>query len=79
MCERRCPVCSSTDHLSLYGLIGSYIVCAECGTILANRRDEEAAPFDRDPEQWADEGTFVLPGAEAEDPADDELFRVRIA
>jgi hypothetical protein len=77
MCERTCPRCGSTEHLEQYGIIGLYIAC-ECGTILANRRDSEAAPIDMTEEQaeeWARQGTFVLPGAEAKDPADDELFR----
>lgn len=75
MCERTCPACGSTDHFEQYGLIGTYIACGQCLTILANRRDEDAAPLDQDPEQWADEGTFVLAGAEAVDPADDEPFK----
>ena len=79
MCERSCPACGSTDHFVQYGLSGTYIACGECLTILANRRDEEAAPLDSDPEVWADEGTFVLEGAEALDPADDVLFQKRQA
>jgi hypothetical protein len=75
MCERTCPACGSTDHFEQYGLIGIYIACAECLTILANRRDEGAAPLDLDSTQWAREGTFVLPGAEAIDPADDTPFQ----
>lgn len=75
MCERTCPECGSADHFEQYGLIGSYIACTQCLTILANRRDEEAAPLDVDPEQWAREGTFVLPGAEADNPADDAPFQ----
>lgn len=77
MCERRCPKCGSTEHLAQYGLIGSYIVCAGCWTVLANRRFAEDAPTDHpDPERWARDGTFVLPGAEAVDPADDAEFLI---
>jgi hypothetical protein len=84
MCKRACPKtneagqrCGSTDHIELYGLIGSYIVCNDCGTILANRRDIEAAPTnltEAEAIEWVKAGTFVLPGAEAEDPADDEIY-----
>jgi len=74
MCDRTCPACGSTEHAEQYGLIGLYIVC-ECGVVLANRRDIDAAPFSRDPDEWQREGTFVLPGAEAADPADDAIFR----
>jgi hypothetical protein len=73
-------VCRSTEHFESYGLIGAYIACTGCSTILANRRDLEAAPIDHpDPEAWQREGTFVLPGAEATDPADDDLFRIAAA
>ena len=90
MCERTCPTtvfdqndkigrkCGSTDHIELYGLIGSHIVCNDCGTILANQRDIEAAPTnltEAEANAWANAGTFVLPGAEAADPADDEFYR----
>jgi hypothetical protein len=75
MCERTCPACGSQDHAEQYGIIGGYIVCTECLTTLANRRDEDAAPLDQDPEHWARKGTFVLLGAEAVDPADDEPFQ----
>lgn len=77
MCERTCPNCGSTEHFESYGLIGSYIVC-DCNTILALRRDIEAAPIDMTEEeamQWVRSGSFVLKGAEAKDPADDEMFR----
>jgi hypothetical protein len=74
MCDRTCPACQSHDHFEQYGLIGTYIACSQCLTILANRRDEEAAPLDRDPEEWAAEGTFILAGAEASDPEDDRPF-----
>lgn len=64
----------------MYGMIGTHVTCEGCGLILANRRDEDAAPTDHaDPGAWADEGSFVTPGAEAADPADDELFLRRRA
>lgn len=82
MCERTCPKCGSTEHVSAYGTIGSHIVCAWCCTILAVRREIEAAPThmtEAEAEEWQREGTFVLPGAEAKDPADDALFVISSA
>ena len=82
MCERTCPKCGSTEHLATYGIIGSYIVCAICCALLANRRDIETAPTcmtEAEAEEWQREGTFVLPGAEAKDPADDALFLIPTA
>ena len=74
MSDRTCPECKSTEHFLMYGIIGTYVTC-ECGVILACRRDEAAAPTDHpDPEAWAMEGRWVLPGAEAVDPTDDRLF-----
>jgi transcription initiation factor TFIIIB Brf1 subunit/transcription initiation factor TFIIB len=78
MCERTCPECGSTEHYEGYGLIGSYIVCAGCCTVLANRRDIDAAPIDMTEDQagqWRRDGTFVLAGAEAKDPTDDDMFK----
>lgn len=75
MCERTCPDCGSTAHTEQYGVIGTYIVCDGCGLLLANRRDGQAAPLDRDPDEWAREGTFIRPGAEAANPADDVIFQ----
>lgn len=78
MCERTCPYCGSIEHFAGYGLIGSFIVCDACGVLLANRRDADAAPVDlRTDEQvdaWVAAGSGVLTGAEAKDPADDEMF-----
>lgn len=77
MCERTCPNCGSTEHYEQYGLIGTYIGCDKCGLILALRRDIEAAPIEMTEEQatkWVKAGSFVVLGAEAKDPADDELF-----
>lgn len=77
MCERTCPRCGSTDHIESYGLIGAYIGCNDCPTILANHRDIEAAPTnltEAEAEAWQQAGSGVLCGAEAADPADDEIF-----
>lgn len=79
MSERTCPKpdCGDTDHLMLYGLLGTIVICNSCGTVLALRRDIEAAPIDMTEEQakaWVKDGSYVLPGAEAKDPADDEMF-----
>ena len=78
MCERTCPACQSTDHLDLYGIIGAHLLCNECGAILAVRADVEAAPLDLtedEAEAWALARRGVYPGAEANDPADDEHWR----
>jgi hypothetical protein len=78
MCERTCPNCGGTEHYHLYGIGGSYIL-DECGTILANRRDIDAAPLGLDETatlEWRRVGTFVLKGAEAKDPKDDEIYKV---
>lgn len=80
MCDRTCPKCGSTEHLEQYGLLGITISCDPCGTILANRRDIATAHIDMTEEQaeaWQREGTFVLAGAEARDPADDQIFTPR--
>lgn len=75
MCERTCPRCGSDEHFSQYGLMGITISC-ECGAILAARFDEEAAPTNEpDPEAYARARSGVRPGAEARDPADDEIFQ----
>lgn len=77
MCERVCPHCGSTEHYAGYGIVGSYIVCTGCCSLLANRRDIDAAPnglTDTEAEAWAAAGSGVLAGAEAHDPADDEMF-----
>lgn len=84
MCKRTCPhvneqgkKCGSTEHIHLYGLIGSYIFCNDCDAILANRRDIEAAPTnltEAEAIEWVRAGSYVMAGAEAEDPADDETY-----
>lgn len=77
MCERTCPRCGSTEHFEGYGICGSYILCEGCGVTLAQRTTEEAANTDlteAQAEAWAADGTWVLPGAEAKDPADDVLY-----
>jgi hypothetical protein len=75
---RTCPCCGSNDHVGpLYGLGGSVIYCNRCPAVLANRRDIEAAPIDlteAQAEDWMWRGSGVLSGAEALDPADDEMF-----
>lgn len=76
MCDRTCPVCGSTEHHHMYGLIGTYIMC-DCTALLANRRDIDAAPTDlseTDAEAWQRAGSGILIGAEARDPADDESY-----
>jgi hypothetical protein len=75
MCQRTCPKCGSTKHNEGFGVTGLYIVCDQCDTILAVCPDPAAAPLDRDPDEWAREGRFVIPGAEAVDPADDQIFK----
>jgi hypothetical protein len=77
MCERKCPKCQSTEHFEGFGMVGAYIVCDECGQLLAQRRDQAAAHTDlteEQAEQWANDGSGVLIGAEAENPADDEFW-----
>lgn len=75
MCDRTCPVCGSDDHFEGYGICGLYITCEGCGRTLAQRFDIEAVPTDcDDPEAYAAARTFVLPGAEAVDPADDQIY-----
>ena len=89
MCERTCPVCGSTEHHHMYGLSGTYIICGgkyrdprdaqlrDCGALLANRRDIDAAPTnltETEAEAWQAAGSGVLIGAEARDPADDAMF-----
>lgn len=77
MCERTCPACGETEHYEGYGIIGSYIICCSCSTILANRRDIDAAPIEltyEQAEEWQRAGTFVLAGAEAKVAADDALY-----
>lgn len=79
MCDRTCPRCKSVDHIANTGIVGTSLVCAECFLILAMRFDREAAPLDMTDddaiEAYAIERSGVRPGAEASDPADDELFR----
>lgn len=77
MCERSCPRCGSTDHIANTGICGTALVCENCFLILANRFDREAAPLgmdDDEAEAYALARSGVRPGAEASDPADDELF-----
>lgn len=77
MCDRTCPECGSKEHAEHYGMSGTSIICMDCSTILANRRDEEAADTEmneQERQQWVMEGTFVLEGAEADDPAHDKFF-----
>lgn len=77
MCERTCPRCGSTEHGMGYGLIGTHIQCEHCLLILANRRDIEAAEThltEAEAKAWQAEGSFVVIGGEAKDPADDEMF-----
>lgn len=79
MCKRTCPNCGSKEHAEQYGIIGTSIICTNCLTILANKRDEQAALTglsNDEIDQWVAEGTFVLEGAEAEDPKDDEFFTI---
>ena len=74
MCERTCPKCGSGEHIESFGMVGLYLLC-ECGTVLAHRFDGQAAPLDcADPEAYARERSFVLPGAAARDPLDDAVF-----
>jgi hypothetical protein len=80
MCERTCPFCGSTEHFVGVGILGSYIDCEDCGATLAARADPEAASTDLtwdEAERWADENTFVIPGAEAKDPLDDRIWTPR--
>ena len=87
MCDRTCPICGSAEHHHMYGLIGTYIICGgthhgegrarDCGALLANRRDIDAAPIDlteTEAQAWQAAGSGVLIGAEARDPADDAPF-----
>lgn len=77
MCERTCPCCGSKDHIGLYGLAGYVLYCNRCGVALARRRDIDAAPMsltDDEAEAWVLAGSFVLEGAEAACPKDDEYF-----
>lgn len=79
MCDRTCPRCKSTDHIASTGMAGTSLVCSECCLILAHRFDREAAPLDirdeDDVEAYAAARSGVRPGAEAADPADDEMFQ----
>lgn len=82
MCERTCPRCGSQDHIANTGIVGTSLVCTECMLILAMRFDGEAAPLgmtDDEAEAYALARSGVRPGAEAVDPADDELFRGTVA
>lgn len=78
MCERTCPRCKSPDHIANNGIVGTSLVCESCFLILAMRFDRDAAPLDiKDDdlvEAYALARSGVRPGAEAQDPADDELF-----
>ena len=77
MCDRTCPRCGSTKHIANTGIVGTSLVCEDCVLILAHRFDREAAPLklsDDEAEAYALERSGVRPGAEARDPADDELF-----
>jgi hypothetical protein len=77
MCQRTCPRCGSTDHFEGYGICGAYILCEGCSHTLAQRFDIAACPIDlteRQAEAYARKRTWVLPGAEAKDPADDAIF-----
>lgn len=79
MCQRTCPNCKSTAHIEGFGIEGLYIVCEGCGSMLAHRFDEQAAPTDcKDIDAYTAERTWVLPGAEAVDPADDEIYTPRL-
>lgn len=78
MCQRTCPKCKSTEHYEGFSMVGFYIAC-KCGAVLAHRRDEAAAPTDMTDEEvqrWVRRGSFVIPGAEAVDLADDEQFKL---
>jgi hypothetical protein len=78
MCERTCPHCKSTEHIESYGICGLSLICEGCGAALAGRFDEAAAPLDEpDPTAYARARSFVIPGAEASDPKDDEIFVIR--
>jgi transcription initiation factor TFIIIB Brf1 subunit/transcription initiation factor TFIIB len=77
MCERICPACGSREHGEQYGICGLTLYCDGCGAVLAHRADPEWAPLDRDPNEWAKEQSGVTPGAEANDPRDDEMYRAR--
>lgn len=77
MCERTCPDCGSDDHFTGFGITGAYILCEGCGITLAARGDVDAAPLgmgDAQAQAWADERTWVLPGAEAKNPDDDAIY-----
>ena len=77
MCDRTCPECGSNEHSLSYGVIGTYIICNDCCTILANAPDPEAANTnlsESEVKAWVKANSFVLPGAEAKDPKDDLLF-----
>lgn len=77
MCERACPRCRSTEHVANTGITGTSLVCENCMLIIAHRFDREAAPLgmdDDEAEAYALARSGVRPGAEARDPADDELF-----
>lgn len=61
MCERRCPLCRSSNHYAGYGLSGSYIVCEDCGYVFLVRADFQAAPIDLTEDQadrWVAERSF---------------------
>lgn len=78
MCERICPACASKEHVDHYGMGGSSLICEGCGITLAIRADEAFAPIDLnddEAEAWALARRGVLPGAEALNPADDEIWR----
>jgi len=77
MCERTCPRCRSTDHIASIGITGTSLVCEDCMLILAHRFDREAAPLgmdDDEAEAYALSRSGVRPGAEAQDPDDDQGF-----
>lgn len=78
MCDRICPACGSRNHFEQYGICGMTLYCDQCLIPLAHRFDAEAAPTDLsydEAEEYAKARSGILPGAEAADPADDEIYR----
>lgn len=75
---RSCPVCQSSSNREHTVLAGSYIICDNCGTMLACRANPDAAPTylstSEQIESWARIRSGVRPGAEAVHSSYDEPY-----
>ena len=64
MCKRICDKCGSKDHIEIYGICGTKIICGNdsCNRVFEFIYDVEAAPlFDtwEEAEQYAKDHSYV--------------------